>query len=122
MKPLMKNIQYLLAVLLAAFTISLTGSVLTANGQDKSEAKPVRSRTNRGGRDPFSKYVPPRIPVKSSGLVMPPSIQERIAQYKAQKQAAMSARVAAPKPTTAFLLSEMQVVEYRARRVIIQQS
>ena len=41
---------------------------------------------------------------------MPPSIQERIAQYKAQKQAAMSARVAAPKPTTAFLLNEMQVV------------
>ncbi len=41
---------------------------------------------------------------------MPPSIQERIAQYKAQKQAAMAARVAAPKPTTAFLLGEMQVV------------
>jgi len=41
---------------------------------------------------------------------MPPSIQERIDQYKAQKLAAMSARVAAPKPTTAFLLSEIQVV------------
>jgi len=41
---------------------------------------------------------------------MPPPIQERIEQYKAQKLAAMSARVAAPKPTTAFLLSEVQVV------------
>ena len=40
----------------------------------------------------------------------PPSIQERIEQYKAQKQTAMMARIAAPKPTTAFLLSEMQVV------------
>ncbi len=44
------------------------------------------------------------------GVVMPPSIQERIEQYKAQKLAAMSARIAAPKPTTAFLLSEVQVV------------
>ena len=41
---------------------------------------------------------------------MPPSIQERIEQYKAQKLAAMNASVAAPKPTTAFLLSEIQVV------------
>jgi hypothetical protein len=48
--------------------------------------------------------------VKKSTLVAPPSIQQRIEEYKAQKQAAMSARIAAPKPTTAFLLSEMQVV------------
>ena len=47
---------------------------------------------------------------KSGALVAAPSIQERIEQYKAQKLAAMNARVAAPKPTTAFLLSEIQVV------------
>jgi hypothetical protein len=47
---------------------------------------------------------------KSGSIVSVPSIQERIEQYKAQKLAAMNARVAAPKPTTAFLLSEMQVV------------
>jgi hypothetical protein len=41
---------------------------------------------------------------------MPPTIQERIDQYKAQKAAAMSARMAAPKPTTALLLEEIQVV------------
>ncbi len=41
---------------------------------------------------------------------MVPSIQERIEQYKAQKLAAMNAHVAAPKPTTAFILSEIQVV------------
>lgn len=41
---------------------------------------------------------------------MAPSIEQRIEQYKAQKLAAMSARVAAPKPTTAFLLNEIQVI------------
>ena len=41
---------------------------------------------------------------------MPPSVQQRIEQYRAQKQAAMNAHIAAPKPTTAFLLSEIQVV------------
>jgi hypothetical protein len=110
MNPVTKNIRYRLAVILAASTFVLGGGTLTVDGQDKNVAKPMRSRSNQAGRDPFSKYVPPRAPVKSSGVVMPPSIQERIAQYKAQKQAAMSARVAAPKPTTAFLLGEMQVV------------
>lgn len=47
---------------------------------------------------------------KGGSLVSAPSIQDRIDQYKAQKLAAMNARVAAPKPTTAFLLSEIQVV------------
>jgi hypothetical protein len=47
---------------------------------------------------------------KSGSAIAVPSIQERIEQYKAQKLAAMNARVAAPKPTTAFLLSEVQVV------------
>ena len=39
-----------------------------------------------------------------------PTIQDRIAQYKAQKVAAMNARMPAPKPTTALLLSEIQVI------------
>lgn len=110
MNSVTKNIGYPVAVLLAVAIFVLSGSILTAYGQEKNDDKPARSRSNRAGRDPFSKYEPPRPRVKSSGTVMPPSIQERIAQYKAQKQAAMSARVAAPKPTTAFLLSEMQVV------------
>jgi len=41
---------------------------------------------------------------------MPPPIEERISQYRAQKQAAMNARIPAPKPTTALLLGEVQVV------------
>ena len=38
-----------------------------------------------------------------------PSIQERIDRYRALRTAAANAHVAAPKPTTALLLSEMQV-------------
>lgn len=109
MKHLSKNIQCGLTILVAAGAFAFSGAVATASGQDKNEAKRETS-ASKAGRDPFSKYVPPRVVVRKSGLVMPPSIQERITQYKAQKQAAMSARVPAPKPTTAFLLNEMQVV------------
>lgn len=108
MKHLTKIAKYSIVTLVFAAAFAFSGAVSTANGQDKSEAP--ASRVNRGGRDPFSKYVPPRVVPKKSNLVVPPSIQERIQQYKAQKQAAMSARVAAPKPTTAFLLSEVQVI------------
>jgi hypothetical protein len=41
--------------------------------------------------------------------VTPPTVAERIEQYKAQKRAAMSLQRPAPKPTTALLLSEVQV-------------
>jgi hypothetical protein len=83
----------------------------TAYGQSKSDDKAASTRSNQAGRDPFKKYEPPRMIVRKGGtLVSVPSIQERIEQYKAQKLAAMNARVAAPKPTTAFLLSEVQVV------------
>jgi hypothetical protein len=109
MKHLAKNIQCGLTILVAAGAFAFSGAVTKVSSQDKPETKRATSKS-RVGRDPFSKYVPPRVIVRKSGLVMPPSIQERIAQYKAQKQAAMSARVPAPKPTTAFLLSEMQVV------------
>jgi hypothetical protein len=110
MKHLANILQYGLAVLVTACAFS--GAVLTASAQDNTTAKPASGRSNQGGRDPFTKYVPPvrKVATKSSNLVMPPSIQERIGQYKAQKQAAMLAHVAAPKPTAAFLLSEMQVV------------
>lgn len=87
------------------------GATQTAKGQAKSEPKAAQPRSIQSGRDPFRKYEPPRLLVKKGGsLVAVPSIQERIQQYKAQKLAAMNARVAAPKPTTAFLLSEIQVV------------
>ena len=43
-------------------------------------------------------------------MLLPPSIQERINRYKAQKIAAMNAQLPAPKPTTALLLGEVQVI------------
>jgi hypothetical protein len=81
--------------------------------EPESQAKtPAASkRVNSGGRDPFRRYEPPKVVVKKiSGQVLPPSIQERIESYKAQKLAAMNARMPAPKPTTALLLSEIQVI------------
>jgi hypothetical protein len=106
-----KILQYGIAIFLTAAGVVSSGAVQTANAQAKSGAKSSSTVSNQGGRDPFRKYEPPRVVVKKSGSVLSvPSIQERIEQYKAQKLAAMNARVAAPKPTTAFLLSEMQVV------------
>lgn len=43
-------------------------------------------------------------------MVEPPSVQQRIDRYRAQKLQAMNAQLPAPKPTTALLLSELQVV------------
>ena len=106
-----KILQYGFAILVTVASVAMSGAVPTVNGQEKGDAKGTSTLTNMGGRDPFRKYEAPRIVIKKvGGLITPPSIQERIEQYKAQKMAAMSARVAAPKPTTAFLLSEVQVV------------
>jgi hypothetical protein len=107
MKP--TNILQLgLALLLAVGGATLSASNSSANAQTKPTPS---TATNRGGRDPFKKYEPPRVVIKKGGsVVMVPSIQERIEQYKAQKLAAMKAHVPAPKPITAFLLSEVQVV------------
>lgn len=97
----------------ASFILSITfagGSLLTVSAQvtKKSESvkRPVSSR-----RDPFKKYEAPAVVLrKSSGQVVPPALQERIEQYRAQKLAAMNAHLQAPKPTTALLLNEIQVV------------
>jgi len=106
------------AGLFVSCAILLTGSLVkvaaqeTQEAQDAQSTKPAASkRSYNTGRDPFRKYEPPRaVPKKLIGQVLPPSIQERIAQYKAQKAAAINARMQAPKPTTALLLSELQVV------------
>ena len=109
MKHPMKTLQYGFAIVLSTFGV-FSGTSPIVIGQEKSDAKPVTSSRRPGGRDPFSKYMPPRVTIKKSGVINAPSIEERIGQYKAQKLAAMNARVTAPKPTTAFLLSEIQVV------------
>jgi hypothetical protein len=102
-------LKYGLALLLTTAGVAGSGALNSASAQTKSDTK--ATRPTRSGRDPFVPYAPPRVVVKKAGsMVLAPTIQERIEQYKAQKVAAMNARVAAPKPTTAFLLSEIQVV------------
>jgi hypothetical protein len=104
-------LKYGFAILVTIAEVAGCGALQNATAQDMSDAKGSAPRSTRSGRDPFVPYSPPRVVVKKAGsMVLAPSIQERIEQYKAQKVAAMNARVAAPKPTTAFLLSEIQVV------------
>lgn len=109
MKHQKKTTQRGMVILVTAAVWVFGATFSTVRAQDNEQPKPPVKRSN-SGRDPFGKYVPPKPREKKTGLVLPPTIQERIAQYKAQKQAAMSARIPAPKPTTAFLLSELQVM------------
>lgn len=64
-------------------------------------------------RDPFDHYKPKlarKVEKKVPAPVAVPGIQSRIDNYKAQKLAAMNLRQAAPKPTTALTLSEVEVI------------
>lgn len=86
---------------------------LTARAQDKADAK-ASSETpaleKSAGRDPFKKYQPVVKPPKGSAARLEaPAIQVRIERYRQLRAAAAAAHVAAPKPTTALLLSEIQV-------------
>src|SRR6266436_9295778 len=103
-KNAMRNIL-IAAAILGAIAVA---SVMTS-AQDKAPAKkPASERTS--GRDPFKRYEPVVKTGKGSTTKLePPTIQVRIDRYRAQKMAAASAHVAPPKPTTALLLSEMQV-------------
>ena len=100
-----------LFVLSAALLVA-SGFAISVVGQETQSQKPATTkRASSGGRDPFRKYEPPSpIVKKMAGQAQIPTIQDRITQYKAQKAAAMNARMAAPKPTTALLLSEIQVI------------
>lgn len=99
-----------LASLLGAAMLLMSGIVVTTMAQEQQPEKPATKRVS-SGRDPFKKYEPPKPTAKRSLNQSPiDSIQERISKYKAQKAAAMSARMPAPKPTTALLLNEIQVI------------
>ena len=102
---LSRSVLLLLVIVAAGFASNVAA-------QETKPEKPVATtKRNYGGRDPFKKYEPPRPIVKrTEELSNIPAIQERINHYKAQKAAAMSARMPAPKPTTALLLSEIQVI------------
>jgi Tfp pilus assembly protein PilP len=97
-------------IISAAIFFALSSGALTVSAQDKKEEKaPVTSEKTSASRDPFRKYTPVIKPQKSTTKLEAPSIQVRIERYRAQKLAAANAHVAAPKPTTALLLSEVQV-------------
>jgi hypothetical protein len=94
------------AAILGAIAVA---SVMTVAQENAPAKKPVAVQ-KRSGRDPFKKYEPVvKTGTASTSKLEPPTIQVRIDRYRAQKMAAASAHVAPPKPTTALLLSEMQV-------------
>jgi hypothetical protein len=97
---------------LAAALVMANPFVNRVMAQETQSQKPSASKRSAAvGRDPFRKYEPPAPTLKRvAGQAAIPTIQDRIAQYKAQKLAAMNARMPAPKPTTALLLSEIQVI------------
>ena len=100
------------SLLLSAALLIASGFAVGVVGQEPQPQKTAAPAKRFGaGRDPFRKYEAPAPVIKRvAGQAPIPSIQDRITHYKAQKVAAMNARMPAPKPTTALLLSEIQVI------------
>ena len=90
-------------------SVICVGGLTVASGQEQKRAEKPAVSVKRGGRDPFKKYEVVVKPPRSTTRLDAPPIQVRIERYRAQKLAAATAHVAPPKPTTALLLSEMQV-------------
>jgi hypothetical protein len=102
-------IHFTFGALLISVVTAFAGMAGVAAQEPASDSKTtVRERST--GRDPFKKYEPVVPKTVKSSVLVPPSIQERIDRYKAQKIAAMNAQLPAPKPTTALLLGEVQVI------------
>jgi hypothetical protein len=90
-----------LATLAAGLLLSLATS---------AAAQQVSSSYKGAARDPFEKRKFIAKPVKPGPkLIEPPAVEARIQAFKAKKAAAMAAQLPAPKPTTAFVLNEIQV-------------
>ena len=111
-----KAIRYKVSA--AVILCSISFAAMTTAAQTPAETKKPEASEKKtvvvektSGRDPFKKYQPVFKPAKMApSKLEAPTIQVRIERYRAQKAAAASAHVAAPKPTTALLLNEMQVV------------
>lgn len=105
MKDSKRTIQQLsLGLLAVAFVLCGVAAVA---------AQEANTSYRGANRDPFTKYKPPvrrKVVKKVPEPVAVPSIQSRIEQYRAAKSAAMNRQQAAPKPTTALLVSELQVI------------
>lgn len=116
-----KLVRYGFASLLLVATVA-SGSLLGVHAQKKAKSttstdtSTEKSVSTPAAADPFIKFQPPRPATKKAApqltlvAVAAPSTEERVQQYRAQKLAAMNAHLPAPKPTTALLLSEIQVV------------
>lgn len=96
-------------LVLLLFAVLVSGIAVPVVAQETQPQKPALTKRTYGGRDPFRRFEAPR-PMTKGEPASVPSIQDRISQYKAQKVAAMNARMTAPKPTTALLLSEIEVI------------
>jgi hypothetical protein len=95
------------AVVRSSLTAAL---VLTAATAAAAQAASTEYKGAR--RDPFDRYKPKlarKVEKKAPAPIAVPAIQTRIDNYKAQKLAAMNLQQAAPKPTTALTLAEVQV-------------
>ncbi|HEX8284763.1 MAG TPA: hypothetical protein VF588_15490 [Pyrinomonadaceae bacterium] len=91
----------------------LLAAALVAAAAASAPAQNASSTYRGAPRDPFTKYKPAlkkKVEKKVAAPVGVPPIQSRIEKYKAQKLAAMNLRQAAPKPTTALTLAEVQVI------------
>ena len=95
------------AVLCAMSLVAITAAAQEKERKSEAKNPPVNERSS--GRDPFRKYEPPVKQTKVVTKLEAPSIQVRIERYRAEKMAAANAHIAAPKPTAALLLSEVQV-------------
>jgi hypothetical protein len=90
----------------------LLAAALVAAAAAAAPAQTASSTYRGTPRDPFAKFKPAMRRKAEKKVAQPspvPTIQARIDNYKAQKLAAMNLQQAAPKPTTALLLSEVQV-------------
>jgi hypothetical protein len=107
MRNTLKITRFVLIGLLVSWGISLEFNFNTVSAQN-AKGRVVKVK---GDRDPFQPWKP-LAPVKKemAGLMPVPALENRISNYKALKAAAMSSQQPAPKPTTAFLLNEVQIV------------
>ena len=86
------------------------GLLLTAVCATSAVAQQVSNTYRGASRDPFEKRKAVVKAVKvGPKLVEAPPVESRIQAYKDKKAAAMTAQLPAPKPTTAFLINELQV-------------
>ncbi len=109
-KVIEKSYRFAWLLFLLVVTVNPSAAQKQQKTSDSKSDAEVKKPVRDSARDPFKKYEPPRVLLKKAMPAPIPSIQERIEQYRAQKIAAMNAHIAAPKPTTALLLNEIQIV------------